>query len=198
MQAGLVELWQHERVREPLSPVTLAAGDFVLRAFRLEDQALIQEAANDPLIPLITTVPSPCDAEQARAFIARQHARLTSGEGYSFAISKAEDSTAIGQIGLWLHNLNHGRASVGYWVIGRERKQGAAYQALHAVSRLGLTLAGIQRLELYVEPWNEGSWRTAERVGYQREGLLRSWQRVGQERRNMYMYSLLPSDVQPH
>lgn len=183
---------------EPLSPVVLAAGDFVLRAFRVEDQPLIQEAADDPLIPLITTVPCPCDAEQARAFIARQHARLTLGEGYSFAISKAEDSTAIGQIGLWLHNLNYGRANVGYWVVARERRQGVAYQALHAVSRWGLTLPGIERLELYVEPWNEGSWRTAERVGYQREGLLRSWQRVGQERRNMYMYSLLASDVQSY
>lgn len=50
-------------------------------------------------------------------------------------------------------------------------------------------------MELYVEPWNEGSWRAAERIGYAREGLLRSWQRVGDERRDMYMYSLLPEDL---
>lgn len=30
-----------------------------------------------------------------------------------------------------------------------------------------------------------------ERAGYTREGLLRSWQRVEPERRDMYMYSLL-------
>jgi hypothetical protein len=28
-----------------------------------------------------------------------------------------------------------------------------------------------------------------------REGLLRSWQRVGPHRRDMYMYSLLPADL---
>jgi hypothetical protein len=27
------------------------------------------------------------------------------------------------------------------------------------------------------------------------EGLLRSWQRVGAERHDMYMYSLLPEDL---
>lgn len=189
--------WQDGSVHRPLSPVRLTAEDFVLRPFQVEDQQLIQEAADDPLIPLITTVPSPCDPEQARAFIARQHDRLTSGEGYSLAISKAVDSTAIGQIGLWLHNINHGRASVGYWVIARERRKGAAFQALQALSLWGLTLPGVERLELYVEPWNEGSWRTAERVGYHREGVLRSWQRVGQERRDMYMYSLLPGDGRP-
>jgi len=30
-----------------------------------------------------------------------------------------------------------------------------------------------------------------------REGLLRRWQHVGQERRDMYMYSLLPQDLPP-
>lgn len=47
------------------------------------------------------------------------------------------------------------------------------------LSDWGLALPGVHRLELYVEPWNEGSWRTAERAGYTREGLLRSWQQVG-------------------
>jgi RimJ/RimL family protein N-acetyltransferase len=57
-----------------------------------------------------------------------------------------------------------------------------------------LTELRIPRLELYVEPWNEASWRTAERVGFTREGLLRSWQLVGTERRDMFMYSLLATD----
>jgi [ribosomal protein S5]-alanine N-acetyltransferase len=75
------------------------------------------------------------------------------------------------------------------------RRRRYATAALDAISRWGLSLEGIHRVELYVEPWNEGSWRAAERVGYLREGRLRSWQRVGQERRDMYMYSLLPQDL---
>jgi len=50
----------------------------------------------------------------------------------------------------------------------------------------------MQHLELYVEPWNVGSWRTAEHAGFQREGLMRSWQELGGLRRDMYMYALLP------
>lgn len=33
--------------------------------------------------------------------------------------------------------------------------------------------------------------RTAQRVGYRREGLLRQYQYVGPARRDMYIYSLL-------
>jgi [ribosomal protein S5]-alanine N-acetyltransferase len=66
---------------------------------------------------------------------------------------------------------------------------------LKALSEWGLTLDGVARLELYAEPWNEASWRTAERAGFNREGLLRSWREVGAERRDMYMYSLVPADL---
>ncbi|WP_405684047.1 GNAT family N-acetyltransferase [Streptomyces sp. NBC_01387] len=53
----------------------------------------------------------------------------------------------------------------------------------------------IPRLELYVEPWNTASARTAERVGFRREGLLRSWQQVGEERRDRFMYAMTGVDL---
>jgi [ribosomal protein S5]-alanine N-acetyltransferase len=135
------------------------------------------------------------DAAAALAYIARQHDRLATGEGYSFAIADASTGAAVGQIGLWLRNLDQGRASTGYWVAGQSRNRGYVTAALAAISRWGFSLDGIHRIELYAEPWNEGSWRAAERVGYRREGLLRSWQRVGHQRRDMYVYSLLPHDL---
>lgn len=167
----------------------------VLRSFRYEDAGLVQSAASDPLIPIITTVPASGDPGDARAYIERQHHRLTSGVGYSFAIADAVSGDAVGQIGLWLRDLDQGRASVGYWTASQFRNRGYVIAALAAISHWGLSVEGIHRIELYVEPWNEGSWRAAERVGYHREGLLRSWQQVGPERRDMYMYSLLRRDL---
>ena len=169
----------------------------VLRAFRDSDAALIQSVAADPLIPLITSVPASGSRADALAFIGRQHRRLSAGQGYSFAITDADSGTPVGQVGLWLRDADHGRASVGYWVAAPHRRRGYTTAALDAISRWGLTLDGIDRLELYVEPWNEGSWRAAERAGYHREGLLRRWQYVGPERRDMYMYSLFPEDLPP-
>jgi ribosomal-protein-alanine N-acetyltransferase len=51
----------------------------------------------------------------------------------------------------------------------------------------------LERIELFVEPSNEGSWRVAEACRYQREGLLRGWQQVGATRKDMYVYSRIPS-----
>ena len=111
----------------------------------------------------------------------------------SFAVANAVSRRgASARSSLWVHGLREGRASIGYWV-GPEPPRAAARatHALRAVSTWGFSLPGIERLELYVEPWNEPSWRTAERAGYLREGLMRSWEPVGGERRDMYMYSLL-------
>lgn len=54
-----------------------------------------------------------------------------------------------------------------------------------------MTLPEVHRVQLYVEPWNESSWRVAEACGYVREGLLRSWQQVGSERKDMFVYSVV-------
>lgn len=171
----------------------IASGALTLRAFEDRDVPAVIAASTDPLIPQITTVPSACDLAGALAFVGRQRERAAAGTGYSLAVALADDDRAVGQIGLWPGP--DGRASVGYWVEPGSRGRGVATAALRLLSTWGLRLPGIERLELYVEPWNEGSWRAAERAGYHREGLLRRWQAVGDERRDMLMYSLLPSDV---
>ncbi len=164
---------QDDPVPTALELPRLQDAPLVLRAFSAADAPLVVEASVDPLIPLITTVPATADPAAVQAFINRQRERARSGQGYSFAIADAATDIGLGQIGLWPQS--HGRASIGYaW---------------------GLTLPGLHRLELYVEPWNEGSWRAAEEAGYTREGLLRSWEQVGDQRRDMYMYSRLPTDA---
>jgi RimJ/RimL family protein N-acetyltransferase len=167
----------------------LSRPPVVLRAFTAADAPLVVEASTDARIPLITTVPTAPDATAVRAFIDRQGQRTTTGDGYSFAIADAATDAGLGQIGLW--PLTNGRASIGYWVAPSARRRGVATLALGLISEWGLGIPGLARLELYVEPWNEGSWRAAEKAGYRREGLLRSWQHVGDERRDMYMYSVL-------
>lgn len=176
---------------DPLNQPVLDALEYRLRPFEVKDAELVREASADPIIPLMTTVPANGTDEEILDFIGRQHQRLVARSGYSFAIADASSDQALGQIGLWLKNSDQGRASIGYWIGTPHRNKGIVSAALDALSRWGLSLPEIHRLELYVEPWNEGSWRAAERCGYTREGLLRSWQEVGGQRKDMYMYSRL-------
>jgi [ribosomal protein S5]-alanine N-acetyltransferase len=178
---------------EPLVLPHLTAGDLVLRGFQDDDLDLIHEVSTDPLIPLITTVPADFSQEAGLAFIQRQRDRLTSKEGYAFVIANASDDHPLGAIGVWIRDIGRGRASVGYWLRSSARGRGAMTVALLAASEWAFETLGIVRLELYVEEWNVASWRTAEKAGFIREGLLRNWERIGGEWRAMYVYSTIPA-----
>jgi RimJ/RimL family protein N-acetyltransferase len=176
---------------------TLAAGLFRLRPFTLADIDAVLEASSDPHIPLITTVPAAFTEDEGRRFIERQWSRAEQRTGYSFAIAEAATDHTVGQVGLWLKDVSEGRASVGYWVVRSARGRRAAACAVQALARWAHQELQIPRLQLYVEPWNAASVRTAEKAGFQREGLLRGWQDVGGARKDMYMYARLVTDPIP-
>ncbi|MFD6658013.1 GNAT family N-acetyltransferase [Streptomyces parvus] len=180
---------------EPLTVPSMSAGpDFVLRPWEMSDLPLVREASLDPYIPLITTIPARYSEAAAEAFVRGQWERAATGAGYPFAIVRSRDRRPVGAIGLWLRELPEGRASLGYWLTDTARGQGVARAALRTVTGWALRDLGVPRLQLYIEPWNTASARIAEDIGFRREGLLRGWQQVGDERRDMAVYALLNSD----
>jgi len=152
---------------------------------------MIQELSTDPYVPLTGTLPANASRPEALEYIDRQRGRLAEGAGYSFAIAEAGTNRAVGGIGLWLAPLAHGRATAGYGVIPSARGRGIATAALTALTSFAWSIPALYRVELYIEPWNAGSVKTAERAGYEREGLLRSHQEIGGRRRDMLLYAAI-------
>lgn len=168
-----------------------AYGNVVLRAFRQSDTDMLLDLSTDPYVALTGTLPHCTDHAGAAAYIERQRQRLHTGVGYSFCIALRPSDQAVGQIGLWLYGLEHGRASAGYCVAPRFRGRHLASQALIALTEFAWNTLEIHRLELYIEPWNEASSRTAGAAGFAHEGLLRSHQRIGERRVDMHIHSIL-------
>jgi [ribosomal protein S5]-alanine N-acetyltransferase len=169
----------------PTTPPT--CGSVTLRAFTDKDVHLAVELGRDPYIPLIGSLPALPTTQQALEWIHRQRGRLAEGIGLSFVIADAESDKAVGAIGLWLRNLSSGRATAGYAVSPAHRGRGIASSALTALTTFAWTIPALYRIELYIEPWNTGSIRVAEKSGYQRERLLRSHQEIGGTRRDMLL-----------
>jgi [ribosomal protein S5]-alanine N-acetyltransferase len=152
---------------------------------------MVQELSTDPYVPLIGTLPPNASQQEAEAYIDRQLGRWAEGIGLSFAIAEAGTDRAVGTIGLWLQDLARGRATAGYCVTPSARGRGLAAAALTALTCYAWSIPDLHRIELYIEPWNVGSTSTAERAGYEREGLLRSHQEIGGQRRDMLLYATI-------
>ncbi|HXP33081.1 MAG TPA: GNAT family protein [Acidimicrobiales bacterium] len=179
----------------PLRVPRLAAPPVVLRPFAVSDLAMVRQASTDPIIPSITSVPRTYTDDAGRAFIERQHARAAQGDGYSFVIAEETDPTpGVGSIGLWLQEIESGRASIGYWVVAGARGRGLAAVALRALVSFACEELAIPRLQLFVEPWNVASARTAEAAGFSREATLRGWERIDGEQHDADCFALLCDD----
>lgn len=174
----------------------LCDGVVRLRLMSEADVPAIVEAVQDPAIPRYTTVPDPYGDEDARQWQRMATTGIRAGTELPTLAVDAEDDRLLGAVGL--HNLDpgSGRCTAGYWVAAPARGRGVARRALALLTRFGFETLGVKRIELWIEPVNDASLRVAEAVGFTREGLLRSYMHVGGERRDMLMYSLLPSDLQ--
>jgi ribosomal-protein-alanine N-acetyltransferase len=179
----------------PLRLPELSYGPILLREFALSDLPLIRQASEDPYIPSITSVPPLYSDNNGRAFIERQHALVQGGHGYPFVIADTSNPhRGLGALGLWLREVENGRASIGYWVVPAARGRHAAGLALRAAVAFAFEALGIPRLQLFIEPWNAASQRTAEYAGFTREALLRGWERIDGTQHDAYCYALLAQE----
>jgi ribosomal-protein-alanine N-acetyltransferase len=152
---------------------------------------MARELSTDPYIPLIGSLPPQATDADARAWVERQQGRYAEGAGFSFAIAQKSTGDAVGHCGLWLFEPSTGRATVGYSIVPSARGGGYAADALVALTAFGWTVPGLSRIELYIEPWNIASIRTAEQADYVREGLLHSHQSIGGRRRDMLILAAI-------
>ena len=87
------------------------------------------------------------------------------GSLYAWAIREQPDGPIIGACGL--HNrVGPGATEVGYWLDARHTGRGLITDAVRAITEIGLTLPGIERVELHTDETNSASSAVARRLGY--------------------------------
>lgn len=163
----------------------------LLRGFLATDVPTVRDVATDEYVPLVGSLPAFADDAQATDWIGRQKRRYDEGVGFSFAVAEAISGQMVGTAGLWLSQLPYGRATVGYSIAPTCRGNGYATEALTALTAFAWQIPALHRIEAHIEPWNTASILTAERAGYALEGLMRSHQEIGGQRRDMLLYAAI-------
>jgi RimJ/RimL family protein N-acetyltransferase len=174
--------------------VELRDGDLVLRLWTEDDVDDVFAACQDPEISRwIPFVPRPYTREDAEGYV--RACLESSDERMPFAITDASTAELLGSIDLRLNEHRY-RGHVGYWVAAQARGRGVCTAALRLVTRMALDDLHVERMELITDPDNVASQRVAEKVGFQREGVMRAHLRHPDGRiRDSVMFSLLPGEL---
>jgi RimJ/RimL family protein N-acetyltransferase len=170
----------------------LTDGVVALRRWRESDLPGVVAICQDSEIPRWTAVPSDYRGTDARVWFSRLHDELHAGAGASLAITEGE--RLLGSISLLRIDWEHARAEVGYLVAAEARGRGVATRAVRLICAWGFGALGLERVELLAATGNTASQRVAERAGFRREAVLRSYQSLKGERQDLIAYGLLAGD----
>jgi RimJ/RimL family protein N-acetyltransferase len=165
-----------------------------LRPWRDTDIGALVSACQDPEIGRWTSVPIPYGEADARAYLLQRFDAIHAGHAAPFAIVHASSAVLLGSIALnWLDWKNR-RGEVGYWLALAARGHGHATRAVTLICDWGFRTLGLERIELLAATANPASQRVAERAGFSREALLRSYMCGKDGRQDMVAFALLRPD----
>jgi RimJ/RimL family protein N-acetyltransferase len=180
----------------PLPDPPLTDGVVLLRPWRDGDAPAIAAAVTDPEIPRWTRVPQPYTLQDAVGFLASQEPMRRRGEHLGLAlVAPAAPERVLGSLSLMRLHWEHGRGELGWWVAAEARGRGVATAGARLFARWALEHVGLARIDCFVDVDNLASQRVAERAGFVRDGVLRSWHEHRGRRRSMVSYGLLASDL---
>jgi RimJ/RimL family protein N-acetyltransferase len=165
----------------------------VLRDPRPADAAAyVQAFSDDPDLARNMGFDAPSVARMRRVF-RREPRDRADGTVLRYAVSD-EAGAFHGLVLLHSFSWPDRRGDLGVMVVPAARGHGLAAEALRLLVRWAFASLGLQRVGLATLPGNEPTVRLAERVGFQREGVLRAYTREWDEPRDNVLFSALPGD----
>jgi RimJ/RimL family protein N-acetyltransferase len=175
-----------------MNPQTLRSDRLELRAPVSADIDGVHAACQDPEIQRWVPIPSPYERRHAEYFVEQL---VTEGwrtdTAYTFCVFPLGGGPLIGAANL---HRQGDTWEVGYWTVREHRSHGYTAEAVGALARWAFA-QGIERLEWRAEAGNTGSRAVAERAGFVVEGTLRAALLSRDVLRDLWIGSLLPSDL---
>ena len=132
---------------------------------------------------------------QLRADLAHQDIRdLYLGRGDKFQWIVIHGQQPAGWVTLVVTNWTHGLAEIGYALSSSFQRRGIMPTALETLIEDLFANTRLRRLEARCSVENKASSRVLEKVGFQREGLLRAYFILDGKRVDNHLYAILRDD----
>jgi RimJ/RimL family protein N-acetyltransferase len=173
----------------------LIADQTALRPWRDSDLAPLVTACQDPEIVRWTRVPENYGDADARGYLLQRYDMAFAGLSAPFAVVAAPDGELLGSISLMRFAWAHARAEVGYWLAASARGAGHASRAVRLICDWGFRTLDLERIDLLAGTGNAASQHVAQRCGFTREAVLRSYLAHHQGRQDVVAFGLLRAEA---
>ena len=173
---------------------TINTSRLCLRRIRTEDVEDFYAVYSNLEVMRYWSTPPLANRDAASKLISEIHEGLERHELLKWGIALRTNDKLIGSVTLFHADFTHRRAEIGYALGHAYWGNGYMQETLKAVLNYAFDVLNLHRIEADVDPRNDPSVRTLERLGFQREGYLRERWQVNGEIQDAYFYGLLRSD----
>ena len=172
----------------------IATERLVLRRFRSADAETLAAYRSDPEVARFQSWTAPFPIARARTLVAEFAAADPDRPGwFQWAIERVEDRAHVGDLAVALHE-NLMQADIGFTLAPAYQKRGYAAEAVRAMLDHLFRVRGLHKVSAEADARNIASARLLERVGFVREGLLRSHTWIKGEWTDDLIYGLLADE----
>lgn len=173
------------------------AVDVVVRPAQSSDAAFLRRWRAEPAVRRYQPLHN-VSVARLRADLAAQRPRdLHRGRGDRYTWMIEADRERSGWITLAIVNWEHGLGELGYALATRYQGRGTMTAALGQLLPELLLRTPLERLEARCAIDNDASRKVLEKLGFVREGKLRSYFVLQGRRTDHYLYALLRDDYIP-
>jgi RimJ/RimL family protein N-acetyltransferase len=177
-----------------MEPTEITAGRLHLRPWQPGDEPVLVASGADPENLRWTNVPTPYTAEDARQWVHETAPRgWAEGTALTFAVCDSTTSEVLASVAL-RPGCDGDVWDVGYWCVPAHRGNGVVPESLGALCRWGFGALGAVRIEWMAQVGNYASLRSAQKAGFQLEGVLRAGMLHRGEHVDGWIAGLLPGD----
>jgi [ribosomal protein S5]-alanine N-acetyltransferase len=158
------------------TPPTLRTERLLLRPVTPDDVQAVFDYASNPNVTRFTIFETHQTIEESRWFVGDYaRSRYACKEPDPFAIAlKGEPNQMIGALGAHWASQPNGTMEMGYAIAEPYWGRGLVVEAAAEVMRFVFTEYAVERLQARVFVGNDSSERVLQKLGFSREGVLRS------------------------
>lgn len=170
-------------------PLKIETERLILSPLKESDIPLITEYLQEKIISDNTShIPYPYSESDARTWLKMSDGALTAKTGYTFAIREKEGKI-IGAIGL--HDRGDDKAELGYWIAVPFWNKGYATEAASAILNFGIKELKFHKIYATHFIHNPASGKIMEKIGMQKEAVLKHHMKKEEQYLDIQMYSLI-------
>lgn len=150
---------------------------------------------DDPAMHLRLGYERPPSGAQLGRLAESEATDRAAGSRATLTILGADSDLCLGQVAVHDLDWDHARATLSPWVAPQARGRGLARGAVRLVATWLLGRCGLVRAQVLCEADNRAMLRAATQAGFQHEGVLKDYRRLGSRRVDVAVLSLISADL---